>query len=192
VLFRSRTGYVASGCVGVILHTFGHDLVTSLGAMLGCVLFTRVAVYSYFERFLALKALDDFKSDRIRHLCVACGASCRLRVNLAADDAERILNHATQSKIEGPVIEKRGKKMWLKRKRDGTCLFLTCSEDLPRCSIYPIRPVACRLYPLIPVGTSLKMDPLCPGLARNRGHTFREHLQTQEIGAYVRKMVGSV
>ncbi len=187
-----RSGYVASVVIGVVSYIRGFGLPVSIGGMVSCLLLTRLGVYLYFERFLAFKTFTDFASGKVLHQCIACGASCHLRVNLGKDDAERILNYATESKINETVIEKRGSRLWLKRRPDGACVFLTHFGNLPRCSIYSIRPVACRLYPLIPVGNSLKVDPFCPGLGRDRGHTFKEHLLTQEVGSYVRKVLGKI
>jgi Fe-S-cluster containining protein len=187
-----RSGYIASACVGIALYILRFGLPASLGALVACVLLTRLGVYTYFERFLAYKTFEDFRSGRIRHECIACGASCHLRVNLGRDDVERILKYATESGMKETVIEKSGKRFWLKRRSHGACVFLTYQGNLPRCSIYSIRPVACRLFPLIPVGNTLKVDPFCPGLSRERGHTLKEHLTTQEVGSYVRKVIGKV
>ncbi len=187
-----RSGYIASAVMSIVLYILGFGLPISLGGLVGCLLLTRFGVYLYFERFLAFKTFADFTSGKILHECIACGASCHLRVNLGKDDAERILNYATESKIKETVIEKRGNRFWLKRRSDGACVFLTYSGNKPRCSIYTIRPVACRLYPLIPVGNSLKVDPFCPGLDSDRGHNFKEHLATQGVGPYVRKVLGKI
>jgi Fe-S-cluster containining protein len=187
-----RSGYLVSAVISIVLYILGFGLSASIGGLVSCLLLTRFGVYLYFERFLAFKTFADFTSGKILHQCIACGASCHLRVNLGRDDAERILNYATQSKIKETVIEKRGVRFWLKRRSNGACVFLTCSESLPRCSIYSIRPVACRLYPLIPAGKSLKVDPFCPGLDRDQGHNLKEHLATQEVGSYVRKMLGKI
>ena len=187
-----RSGYVASIIVSIALYVLGFGLPLSIGGLVGCLLLTRLGVYLYFERFLAFKTFADFTSGKILHQCITCGASCHLRVNLGRDDAERILNYATESKIKETVIEKRGNRFWLRRRPDGGCVFLKYSGNLPRCSIYSIRPVACRLYPLIPVGNSLKVDPFCPGLDSDRGHNFKEHLATQEVGSYVRKVLGKI
>ena len=187
-----RSGYIASTAIGVLLYILGFGLTVSIGTLVCCLLLTRLGVYLYFERFLAFKTFADFTSGKILHTCIACAASCHLIVNLGKDDAERILDYATASKIKETVIEKRGDRLWLKRNPDGACVFLTYSGGLPRCSIYSIRPVACRLYPLIPSGNSLKVDPFCPGLDRNRGHNFKEHLLTQEVGPYVRKVLGKI
>jgi Fe-S-cluster containining protein len=187
-----RSGYIASAVISIVIYLLGFGLPASIGGLVACLLLTRVGVYLYFERFLAFKTFANFRSGKILHQCIACGASCHLRVNLGKDDAERILDYAAESKIKETVIEKRGNRFWLKRRANGACVFLTYSGNLPRCSIYSIRPIACRLYPLITVGNSLKIDPFCPGLDRDRGHNFKEHLATQEVGSYVRKVLGKV
>jgi Fe-S-cluster containining protein len=185
-----RSGYVASVPFAAAAYLVGFGWEVSLGVLLGTILLTRVFVYSYFERFLAFRTFKDFVSERIRHVCIACGASCHLRVNLGKDDLERILKYAKERGMEKAVVEKRGSKYWLAREKGGACVFLTYSGTTPRCSIYPIRPTACRLYPLIPSGRRLKVDPLCPGLSRTSGHTFKQHLITQEVGSHVRKVMG--
>jgi Fe-S-cluster containining protein len=187
-----RCGYVTSAGLAVVVYFFGFSIMPSLGVLLASVFLTRLGVYLYFERFLAFKTFEDFTSGKVRHECIACGASCHLRVNLGKDDVERVLKYAKEVGIQDTVIEKSGNKYWLKRKSDGSCVFLTYSGNLPRCSIYSIRPIACRLFPLIPAGMRLKVDPFCPGLSREHGHTFKEHLTTQEVGSYVRKVLGKI
>jgi Fe-S-cluster containining protein len=105
---------------------------------------------------------------------------------------ERIVEYAKQRGVTETIIDRRGSHNWLRRRSDGACVFLRYEGNLPRCSIYEIRPVACRLYPLIPSGSRLKVDPLCPGLSRTEGHTLKEHLATQNVGPYVRKVIGKV
>ena len=167
-------------------------LVSSALLFVAAIVITRVSIYLYFERLLAFRSFEDFKAGRLRHECVACGASCHLRVNLGTDDTDRILQYAKQKGITETIIEHRGSHSWLKRRGDGACVFLRYEGNLPRCSIYDIRPVACRLYPLIPSGMRLRVDPLCPGLSRTEGHTFKEHLATQNVGSYVRKVLGKI
>ena len=187
-----RCGYVASVIIGAVAYVLGLGLVRSATLLAGCVLMTRVSIYLYFERFLAFRSFEDFRAGKIRHECVACGASCHLRVNLGKDDVNRILEYATAKGITETIIEHGRNHSWLKRRAGGACVFLKYEGKLPRCSIYDIRPTACRLYPLIPSGLRLKVDPLCPGLSRTEGHTFKEHLSTQNVGAYVRKVLGKI
>ena len=187
-----QSGYVASAGLAAATYLMGFGWVASLGALLGSALLARSLVYVYYERTLAFRAFEDFTSGKIKHECIACGASCHLRVSLGKNDLERILKYAKEARIEEAVVEKSGDKFWLKRRSGGACVFLTYSGNTPRCQIYPIRPTACRLYPLIPTGNRLRVDPLCPGLSRDKGHTFKEHLLTQEIGEYVRKTIGKI
>lgn len=187
-----RAGYVASVMVAAAVFLFGFGWAASAGVLVGIALATRTAIYLYYERFLAFKYFDDFVSGKIRHECMACGASCHLKVNLGKDDVERILKYAKETGITETVIEKSGDNYWLKRRQTGACIFLTYEGNLPRCSIYSIRPTACRLYPLIPSGNRLKVDPLCPALSKVRGHTFKEHLITQDVLTHVRKVMGKI
>jgi Fe-S-cluster containining protein len=187
-----RCGYVASAIIAGLAYVLGLGLAVSATILVAGVIVTRGCIYVYFERYLAFRSFEDFKAGKIRHECLACGASCHLRVNLGKDDVDRILQYAKQKGITETIIERRGSHNWLKRRGDGACVFLRYEGNLPRCSIYDIRPVACRLYPLIPSGTSLKVDPLCPGLSRTEGHTFKEHLATQNVGSYVRKVLGKI
>jgi len=187
-----RTGYVASVLLAAGTYFGGFGLASSIGVLLASALVTRVGIYLYYERYLAYRAFEDFKAGRVRHECIACGASCHLRVNLEKGDAERVLDYAKEHGMQETVIEKSGNRYWLARKKSGACVFLTYTDNTPRCSIYSIRPVACRLYPLIPSGKRLKVDPLCPGLSKAHGHTFKEHLATQDVGSYVRKVMGKI
>jgi Fe-S-cluster containining protein len=187
-----RCGYAASAIIAGVAYVFGLGLVTSAILLIASVIITRVCIYLYFERYLAFRSFEDFKSGKIRHECVACGASCHLRVNLGRDDVDRVLQYAKENGITETIIERRGNHNWLKRRADGACVFLKYDGELPRCSIYETRPTACRLYPLIPLGTRLRVDPLCPGLSRTKGHTFKEHLSSQNVGGYVRKVLGKI
>lgn len=185
-----RTGYATSAALAAATYFKGLGLPTAAGVLVLSILVTRSSIYLYYQRHLAFKTFEDFTSGKIKHECIACGASCHLRVNLGKDDVERIVVHAKQKGIQDTIIETHGDNYWLKRKPSGACVFLTYVDNVPRCSIYHIRPTACRLYPLIPSGSRLKVDPLCPGLSKTIGHTFKEHLTTQEVGPYVRKVIG--
>jgi Fe-S-cluster containining protein len=187
-----RAGYTGSLVLGLVVYLLGFGWPSSVVIVISIAILTRLSIYLYFERHLAFRAFEDFRTEKVRHECIACGASCHLRVNLAKDDIERILNYAKDKRMNETVIEKSGNKFWLKRQKDGACTFLTYEAGKPRCSIYGIRPTACRLYPLIPVGSGMKVDPLCPGLSRTQGHTFKQHLVTQEIGSYVRRVMGKI
>ncbi len=187
-----RGGYAASTGLAASAYILGLGLIPSLGVLVISILATRSGIYFYYERLLAFRTFEDFASGKMMHECIACGASCHLKVNLGDDDVERILKYAKEKGIRDTIIETHGGKYWLKRKSTGACVFLTYVDKVPRCSIYPIRPIACRLYPLVPTGSRLKVDPLCPGLSKDKGHTFKEHLTTQEVGPYVRKVMGKI
>jgi len=185
---RRRRSQRSTGCRN-IPHRIRLD---RFGWRLACISYLSPRlVYLYYERLMAFRRFDDFRSERLLHECIACGACCHLKVNVGKDDVERILKHLREKGLNKVVIEKRGSRYWLKRE-SGECCFLAYSEDRPRCQIYPIRPVACRLYPLIPTGERLKADPLCPGFNSTRGQTFKEFLRTQEVGAYVRRTIGKI
>ena len=184
-------GLVASAALAAAAYLIGFGLIASVGVLLVSAISVRALVYLYFERLMAFRTFDDFRSERILHECIACGACCHLKVNLGKDDIERILRYSREKGLNVVVMEKHGSRYWLKRD-SGECCFLAYSENKPRCQIYPIRPIACRLYPLIPAGERLKADPLCPGFNNTKGQTFKEFLRTQEVGAYVRKTVGKI
>jgi Fe-S-cluster containining protein len=186
-----RSGYVGSVAAAAATYVAGFGWLASIGVLLGAIVLARSFVYIYYERMLAFRAYEDFASGRIKHECIACGASCHLRVSLGKNDLERVLKFAKEARIEEAVVDKSGDKYWLRRS-GGACVFLTYSGNTPRCQIYPIRPTACRLYPLVPAGNRLKVDPLCPGLSKDKGHTFKQHLLTQQVGEYVRKNLGKI
>jgi len=187
-----RSSYAASIIIAAAAYFSGIGLTDSIALLIASVIVARLSIYLYFERYLAFRSFEDFSSGKMRHECVACGASCHLKVNLGRDDVDRVLQYAKENGIDETIIERRGNNHWLKRRADGACIFLKYEGDKPRCSIYSIRPVACRLYPLIPSGTRLRVDPLCPGLGKTKGHTFKEHLSTQNVGTYVRKVLGKI
>jgi len=160
-----RCGYAASIVIAGTAYFLHLGILSAAGLLIATIVITRMSIYLYFERYLAFRSFDDFKSGKIRHECIACGASCHLRVNLGKDDVDRVLQYAKENGISETIVERHGSHSWLKRRSDSACVFLKFEGTLPRCSIYDIRPIACRLYPLIPSGMRLKVDPLCPGLS---------------------------
>ncbi len=50
------------------------------------------------------------------------------------------------------------------------CVFLRYDNGLPTCSIYPARPMRCRLYPFLPASPSKRniiyVDRYCPGVGK--------------------------
>lgn len=88
-----QSGYVASAGLAAATYLMGFGWVASLGALLGSALLARSLVYVYYERTLAFRTFEDFTSGKIKHECIACGASCHLRVSLGKNDLERILKY---------------------------------------------------------------------------------------------------
>lgn len=187
-----RLGYTSTVVLAALVYVAGLGLPITIFVLIIGFITARSGIYLFYERYLAYRTFGDFTLGRIKHACIACGASCHLKVNLDKSDVERILAYAEQRGMKETIMEKHGHSYWLKRNASGACVFLNHVDNLPRCSIYSIRPTACRLYPLIPAGRTLKVDPLCPGLSKSSGHTLKEHLATQEIGPYVRKVLGKI
>ncbi len=52
----------------------------------------------------------------------------------------------------------------------GRCAFLKYEERVPVCTIYPVRPLRCRLYPFLPASPSVRdkvyVDTYCPGVGK--------------------------
>lgn len=90
----------------------------------------------------------------LKHGCAKC--CLKTKMLLTSSDVERIEKLGfNQAHF---VVE--GKGGWLRLKnREGKCVFL--KEN--KCSIYPWRPMGCRLYPLIyDEERGILLDPLCP------------------------------
>ncbi len=185
------SGFIAGVVLAAAAYIMGLGMAVSLIVLLGSTAVGRLIEYVYFERLLAFRTFEDFRAERIMHECIACGACCHLKVNLGKDDVQRIISHSREKGLNQVVIERTRSGAWLKRE-SGKCCFLRYSNDMPRCGIHAIRPVACRLYPLIPSGSRLKADPLCPGFNGDKGQTFKQFLRTQEIGADVRRVMGRI
>jgi len=52
----------------------------------------------------------------------------------------------------------------------GRCVFLEYHDETPTCSIYPVRPMRCRLYPFQPISpsdpTRIQIHLECPGVGK--------------------------
>ena len=116
------------------------------------------------------------RGDRIRYGCVRSGRCCSTGPNVAltAYDVCRIARY-----LGVPWRELRGKYILaiiadmiaipvLRGLGDGQCAFLETRDGVPTCSIYPVRPMRCRLYPFQPASPSKKdiiyIDTYCPGV----------------------------
>uniref|UniRef100_A0A7C3WKX1 YkgJ family cysteine cluster protein n=1 Tax=Thermofilum pendens TaxID=2269 RepID=A0A7C3WKX1_THEPE len=90
---------------------------------------------------------------------VYCGKCCRRAViPLLRSDIEKL------SKRFGDVnsyIEWDSGVPVLKRAEGGACIFLDAGSG--RCTVYDVRPLACKLYPLVHTpGLWVHADPACP------------------------------
>ena len=154
--------------------------------ILALMVVTWLAVYFVFGYWLPTRRLEAFRQGQLRHECQRCGACCHLRVNLDEPDYKAILQQAKKKGLRETIMEKSGQNYWLVRRQDGSCVFLeTAPDGSTRCAIYALRPKACRLYPLVPAGTSLKADLHCPGFNAAQGKTYREFLESQGVLTYV-------
>lgn len=114
--------------------------------------------------------------EKTRFKCLRCGRCCGSgpNVGLTAFDIQRIarfLNvdwHELRGKYVVAVIADMTAVPTLRGRVDGTCIFLEYKDEQPSCSIYPARPMRCRLYPFMPYSPSnsetIYLDTCCPGL----------------------------
>jgi len=106
------------------------------------------------------------RGEKIRFMCVRCGTCCSTGPNVALTiyDICRIARFLgvdwrdlrgkyivayIADMIPVPALRGLGDK----------CAFLTFDDGLPYCSIYPARPMRCKLYPFLPISPS-KPDAL--------------------------------
>lgn len=93
----------------------------------------------------------------VKFRCIKCGICCvGTEMELLAEDIRRIVEAGY--KLEDFAVERDG--VYRLKNVDGHCVFY---EPTSRsCKIYPIRPVGCRLYPLIFDGRGVDVDKTCP------------------------------
>ncbi|MEM1742029.1 MAG: YkgJ family cysteine cluster protein [Desulfurococcaceae archaeon] len=115
------------------------------------------------------------RGDRIRFTCIRCGRCCSTGPNVALTifDICRIAKYLNME-----WRDLRGKYVYLYvadvipipviRGLGDKCVFLVFNDVLPECSIYPVRPMRCRLYPFLPVSpgdkNKLSYDKYCLGI----------------------------
>jgi len=118
------------------------------------------------------------RGDRVRFSCIACGRCCSTgpNVSLTIFDVCRIAKYmgVNWRDLRGkyvialiadiiPVPALRG--------LGDVCAFLVFENGLPRCSVYPARPMRCRLYPFLPASPSklgvLYLDEMCLGVGES-------------------------
>lgn len=133
---------------------------------------------------LTLNSAFDF-------VCLKCCACCYNR-HIELNDFE-MFHVAQYLKLTlSELLENflhREPKPWIKIKNDGSCIFLNPSG----CSIYPARPLVCRIYPLGllfgPQGEErwglMPLHPDCLGLITNDG-TVESYLISQAASPYLR------
>jgi Fe-S-cluster containining protein len=93
----------------------------------------------------------------VKFKCIACGVCCiGTEMELLAEDIRRIT--ARGYKMEDFVAEKDG--VYRLKNVDGHCVFYDPQTRM--CKIYDIRPVGCRMYPLVYDGRSVTVDKTCP------------------------------
>ncbi len=114
--------------------------------------------------------------DKIRFGCLRCGRCCSSgpNVGLTAFDIHRIARFLDLNwrELKGRyIIAVIADMIAIPTIRDiggGRCVFLEYINRQPSCSIYPVRPIRCRLYPFIPPNLSKErivyVDRCCPGL----------------------------
>jgi Fe-S-cluster containining protein len=108
--------------------------------------------------------------------CLRCGKCCSSgpNVGLTAFDVLRIARFLNMDwrELRGryivAVVADVVAIPTLRGKVNNECVFLKHENGKPLCSIYPARPIRCRLYPFIPYGPSnnevIYLDTCCPGI----------------------------
>jgi Putative zinc- or iron-chelating domain len=98
-------------------------------------------VYKAIDNFFTVAPDENKKEIQCKAGCTAC---CYIDVDISSDEASTIFNYCAENKIEIDSAylkqqEAAGRKTYSSVSR---CVFL--KENL--CSIYPVRPVACRKH----------------------------------------------
>ncbi|MEM3727724.1 MAG: YkgJ family cysteine cluster protein [Candidatus Bathyarchaeia archaeon] len=90
--------------------------------------------------------------------CSDCGECCReTEMELSSDDVERLVDAGYRPE-DFMVVRDDVPHL---RNVDGCCYFYSPAKR--RCRVYKIRPLGCRLYPVIYVdGVGVTLDELCP------------------------------
>jgi len=100
---------------------------------------------------------QDPKWYEVKFKCIECGICClNTEMELLAEDIERITSAGY--KLEEFAVERDG--IYRLKNVDGHCVFYDASTR--KCKIYNIRPIGCRLYPLIYDGEKIEADRTCP------------------------------
>jgi len=117
-------------------------------------------------------------------------------------EAEEFVDTLFGDKRGSVRVEEEGKVVILdlpvmkSREADGACVFF---RDGKGCTIYPVRPAACRLFPFVVVERSgpsggivldIEYNPTCPGMGEGK-EPDREKLEKLVAGQFAERM-GSV
>jgi len=126
---------------------------------------------------LRVLALMIRRGEKLNFTCIRCGRCCSSgpNVSLTVSDICRIARYlgVTWRELVGkyiyaiiadyvPVVVLRGV--------NNRCAFLKYVNNTPTCTIYPARPMRCRLYPFLPVApgenSKLEISARCPGVGK--------------------------
>ena len=114
--------------------------------------------------------------------CLGCGRCCRgepgaIFVTPEEEQALAVLHSVELEEFRRRFETGRWESPSLKEKERGECVFFSSPEN--RCSVYPIRPLQCRLFPFWPsILESLeeweKTGSECPGINGGEWHSPEE------------------
>ena len=120
----------------------------------------------------------DLEWFEVKFKCIKCGVCCvGTEMELLAEDIRRLIEAGYR--LEDFAVEKDG--VYRLKNVDGRCVFYDAESR--RCKIYSIRPVGCRLYPLIYDGSGVDVDKTCP-----TWHTVPRS-ELERLGRYVAQFV---
>jgi len=137
------------------------------------LLFPTTSTFVVLDMMHGHEYVKVLRGENVRALCLRCGRCCHgPNVSLTAFDVCRIANFLNvhwrdlrgkyiiaviADMIAIPILRDIGK----------TCVFLKMGER-PSCTIYPARPMKCRLYPFIPYSPGrtniINLDKCCQGV----------------------------
>jgi len=126
--------------------------------------------------------MAEWYSEGLHFSCTGCGACCTGApgyVWLKQGEGQRIADFLTigyEEFVERYTIYEYDRYS-LKERADGDCIFF--NSDTRQCTVYPARPVQCRLWPFWRDILSKKEHwdttaESCPGMNRGRFHSAEE------------------
>lgn len=100
---------------------------------------------------------EDASWFEVKFRCIKCGICCiGTEMELLVEDILRITSKGY--KLEDFAEERDG--VYRLKNVNGHCVFY--DPDTKMCKMYDIRPIGCRLYPLIFDGEKVDIDRTCP------------------------------